>query len=157
AGALGAGAIAVNAFGVGTLYERLEAKVDRWLAGPPPDRATLPTVEVTDPPDTPVPSPPAASAGPARSARPGTTPAPTATPSPRVRVDGDTVAKHGPEFVSETKDVWCSPAGVPTTLAILGLGPASQPRETEIASRINEWESYQDSHNGDWGPAAMAL
>jgi hypothetical protein len=34
---------------------------------------------------------------------------------------------------------------------------APDARETEIASRVREWESYQDSHNGDWGPAAMAL
>ena len=64
AGALAAGAIAVNAFGVGTLYQRLESKIDRWLAGPPPDRATLPTVEVTDPPETPSPSSAAAASDP---------------------------------------------------------------------------------------------
>jgi hypothetical protein len=23
--------------------------------------------------------------------------------------------------------------------------------------RVREWESYDDSHNGDWGPSAMAL
>jgi hypothetical protein len=157
AGALGFGAVAVNAFGAGTLYERLEAKIDRWLAGPPPDRATLPTVEVTDPPETPSTSPPAAIEEPVGSGKPQGTPKPTATPIPRVPVDIDIVARHGPEFSSEIKDVWCSPAGVTTALAIMGLGPASDARQREIASRIHEWEAYQDSKNGDWGPAAMAL
>jgi hypothetical protein len=158
AGALGAGAIAVDAFGVGTLYQRLESKIDRWLAGPPPDRATLPTVEVTDPPETPSPSPPrAASQRPGASARPSGSPRPTPTPIPRVPVDIDIVAKHGPEFAHELRDDWCSPAGVTTALAILGLGAPTDAREKEIASRVREWESYQDSHNGEWGPAAMAL
>jgi hypothetical protein len=156
AGALGFGAVSVNAFGAATLLERLESKIDRWLAGPPPDRATLPTVEVTDPPDSPSP-PPAATDRPGGSGKPSGTPKPTATPTPRVAVDVDIVAKHGPEFASEIKDVWCSPAGVTTALAVMGLGPATDARETEIASRVREWESYQDSHNGDWGPAAMAL
>ena len=155
AGALGVGAISVNAFGVGALYERLEAKIDRWLAGPPPDRATLPTVDVTDPPDSPPPSAPAGE--PEASGRPSGTPGPTATPVPRVPVDVDIVAKHGPEFSSEIKDVWCSPAGVTTALAIMGLAPATNDQQRQIASRIREWESYQDSKNGDWGPAAMAL
>jgi hypothetical protein len=156
AGALGTGAIAVNAFGAGTLFERLEAKIDRWLAGPPPDRAVQ-TVEVTDPPEMPSSAPLAVASGrPDPSPKPGETPKPTPTPIPRVPVDIDIVAKHGPEFSSEIKDVWCSPAGVTTALAIMGLGAASDARQQEIASRIHEWEAYQDSKNGDWGPSAMA-
>jgi hypothetical protein len=159
AGALGAGAIATNTFGAGHLFERLQSKIDRILAGPPPDRATLPTVEVTEPPeDSPSPSPAAtATPGPGESGKPPPTPAPTPTPVPRVAVDVDIVAHHGPEFAHEIRVDWCSPAGVSTALAILGLGAPTDDRQREIAHRVGEWESYQDSHNGEWGPAAMAL
>ena len=36
--ALGSSAVAVNAFGVGDRFDHLIARVDRYLAGPPPDR-----------------------------------------------------------------------------------------------------------------------
>jgi hypothetical protein len=162
-GALGLGAVAVNAFGAGTLFERLQSKVERLIAGPPPDRATLPTVEVTEPPDEDSPSPDASSPAPSASLEPGETPTPTPkptpkpTPVPRVAVDVDIVKKHGPEFAHELRDDWCSPAGVTTALAILGLGAPTEDRQREIAKRVREWESYADSHNGEWGPAAMAL
>ena len=42
-------------------------------------------------------------------------------------------------------------------LAILGHGDNSSARQREIQSRVHEWESYKDSHNGDWGPSAMSL
>ena len=29
--------------------------------------------------------------------------------------------------------------------------------QRELQGRVHEWESYEDSHNGDWGPSAMAL
>ena len=157
AGGLGVAGIATNAFGMGGLYERLLARIDRTL-NPPPDRATLPTVVVTPKPETPEPvaTPlPTLASYPAN--EPPPTPAATPTPLPRVPVDVDIVAHHGPEFAHELRDTWCSPAGVTTALAILGLGAPTDARETEIASRVREWESYADSHNGDWGPAAMAL
>jgi hypothetical protein len=152
-----AGGVATDAFGMQQLAERVVAKIDRTLH-PPPDRATLPTVTVTPRPVTPSPvataTPPLASQ---TGKEPPATPAPTPTPAPRVPVDVDIVAHHGPEFAHELKDTWCSPAGVTTALAILGLGAPTDAREKEIAGRIHEWESYADSHNGDWGPAAMAL
>jgi hypothetical protein len=156
AGALGAGAVGVNAFGLGHLYDRLVQKVERILIGPPPDRTTLPTVTVTEPPDSPSPAPTPTLPPPA-SGEPPATPAPTPTPVPRVAVDVDIVARHGPEFAHEIHVDWCSPAGVTTALAILGLGAPTDARQREIASRVHEWESYADSHNGEWGPAAMAL
>ena len=42
-------------------------------------------------------------------------------------------------------------------LAQLGLGDNSDAFQRRWPSRIQEWESYGDSHNGDWGPSAMAL
>ncbi len=41
-------------------------------------------------------------------------------------------------------------------LAILGLGDTSPQFQGEIAGRIHELESWRDSHNGGWGPAAIA-
>ena len=156
AGALGAFAVGVNAFGMGHLYDRLVQKVERILIGPPPNRATLPTITDEEPSDAPSPSL-TASFEPPASGEPPASAAPTPTPVPRVAVDVDIVAKHGPEFAHELHVDWCSPAGVTTTLAILGLGPPTDARQREIASRVREWESYADSHNGEWGPAAMAL
>jgi hypothetical protein len=153
-GALGVGAIATDAFGVGVLYQRALSKIERILAGPPPDRATLPTIAVTPRPASPPPSP---SPTPLPSGEPTPKPTPKPTPIPRVAVDVDIVAKHGPEFAHELRDDWCSPAGVTTALAIMDLGAPTDDREREIASRVHEWESYADSHNGEWGPAAMAL
>jgi hypothetical protein len=47
--AAGAGAVGVNAFGAGDKFDRLLAKIDRFVAGPPPDRPTVATVDVADP------------------------------------------------------------------------------------------------------------
>jgi hypothetical protein len=153
-GTLGAAAIATNTLGAGRIYERLVAKVDRFLAGPPPpDRATEPTVVVTPKPSIPSPSP-SAGVPPVASGKPPSA-APTATPIPRVPVDVDIVTNHNAVFVHEIHVTWCAPAGVTMALAVLGLGPANAARETEIESRIHEWETYQDSHNLDWGPSAM--
>ncbi len=155
-GALGAVAIATNTLGARVLYDRLLAKIDRVLAGPPPDRTTLPTVEVTPEPESPSPSPTPTPPPPA-SGQPPATPAPTPTPIPRVAVKVDIVPDHNAIFAHEIRDTWCSPAAVTTVLAILGKGAPTDARQTEIAGRVREWDSYSDSHNGQWGPAAMAL
>jgi hypothetical protein len=161
-GALGTAAIATDTLGAGHLFQRFLDKVDRFLAGPPPDRPTIATVEVSDDPgidqddDAPSASPSAGpSATPVPSGQP--TPQPTPTPPPRVKVDVDILQNHRAVFAHELRDDWCAPAGVTTVLAILGLGAPTDARQKEIASRVREWESYSDSHNGEWGPAAMAL
>jgi uncharacterized membrane protein YtjA (UPF0391 family) len=157
AGVLGVGAIATDAGGAGRLYERFVAKVDRFLAGPPPaDRATVATELVTPKPASPSPSP-TASLPPAESGKPQPTPHPTPKPVPRVAVDVDIVKDHDAVFAHELHDTWCAPAGVTIVLAILGKGAPTDAREREIASRIHEWETYSDSHNYDWGPSAMVL
>jgi hypothetical protein len=148
---LGVTAIQTNALGAGNLYDRLVAKIDRFLAGPPPpDRLTEPTVVITPRPVALEPSatpslPPLASGK----------PRPTPKPVPRVAVDVDIVKNHDAVFVSEIRDTWCAPAGVSIVLAIMGKGAPTDARETEIAGRIHEWETYPDSHNLDWGPSAM--
>ena len=164
--AIGASAVAVNAFGAGDKFDRLLAKIDRFVAGPPPDRGAE-TVLVTEPPEdeepiaeptpTPVPTP-------ARSLAPGATPTPTPEPTPtptpkpvRKPVDFDIEPHPRSVFASEVKDTWCSPAGVQMTLAVLGLADTSDRFQAKLQSRVREWESRPDSHNGDWGPSAMAL
>jgi hypothetical protein len=42
-------------------------------------------------------------------------------------------------------------------LAVLGLADTSEAVQHELAGRIDEWESWEDSHNGGWGPAAISL
>jgi len=151
----GFGSVYTNAFGAGTLYERLLSKIDRFVTGPPPpNRATVATITVTDPPTTPEPTATVAPSPPA-SGKPPATPAPTPTPIPRVGVDVDIVQNDKAVFAHELRDDWCAPAGITIVLAILGHGGATDAREREIAGRVHEWDTWADSHNYDWGPAAM--
>jgi hypothetical protein len=148
-GVLGLGAVATNAFGAGDKFERLIAKIERFVIGPPPaDRSTRPTVEVT-----PRPSP---SPTPTASLPPGATPTPTPTPIPRVATDFKLPLDPDAVFAHELRKDWCAPAGVQITLAALGRADTSEAFQRELAARIHEWETYADSHNYEWGPAAMA-
>ena len=163
-------AISTDTLGAGSLFERAVARVDRFLAGPVPDRPAPGTILVTTPDETDEPVP---TATPGTSATPSVSPDPTgsgpiptpvrtpsATPQPtpaRVRVDVDIVKDHDAVFAHEQKDTWCASAGVQMVLAILGRGNTSNAFQRELQSRVREWESYRDSHNGDWGPSAMAL
>ncbi len=86
------------------------------------------------------------------------TASPTATPRPeRVPVDIEIVKHPNAVFAHEIEVTWCASAGVQMTLATLGLVDTSHDQQREIQSRVRRWESYKDSHNGDWGPSAMAL
>jgi hypothetical protein len=164
--AVGASAVAVNAFGAGDKFDRLLAKIDRFVTGPPPDRGAT-TVLVTEPPETdeptaePTPTPVPSPSGPlAPGATPAPTPVPTPTPTPkpvRKAVDYDIEDHPKAVFASEVKDTWCSPSGVQMALAVLGLADTSDQFQAKLQSRVHEWESRPDSHNGDWGPSAMAL
>ena len=49
------------------------------------------------------------------------------------------------------------PAGIQSTLAILGLGDTSHAFQRTIQNRVHEFESLRDSRNGGWGPSALAL
>jgi hypothetical protein len=165
----GFGAITTNALGAGDRFDRLVSRIDRLIAGPVPERSTLPTIDYTPPPlavmsPTPQPSPtrtptraPAGSEAP-----PPPTATPTATPTPTpppAREPVDFTAVSNPEAVfahQDTKD-WCAVAGVAMVLAIHGKGAPSEELQQDLARRVKEWESWEDSHNGRWGPAAMAL
>ena len=144
--ALGFGTVATNAFGAGDLYERVVDRIDRVLAGPVPDRSTRPTVDITPPPATPKPTLP-----------PGASPSPSPTLPPRVPVDVAILDDPEADFAHQVDKDWCAPAGVQMTLAALDKADTSAAFQRELASRVREWESFADSHNGAWGPAAMAL
>jgi hypothetical protein len=160
-GALGTFLVATDTFGAGERWQSVLNRANRFLAGPVPDRPTLSTVRITEPPVTPSPTPaitpPPATLAPGASATPTPAPTPTPTPPKRVPVDVDIVKNPNKVFASELHKDWCAPAGVQMVLAVLGLANTSEGTQREIAGRVREWESYDDSHNGDWGPAAMAL
>ena len=171
----GSTAIATDALGAGNLWERAVAKVDRFLAGPVPDRPAPGTVLVTTPGESEEPDPdeadpdasgeptavpsPAPSAGPTSpGATPVAVPSATAKPAiPRKPVDLDIVKDHEAVFAHELKDTWCAPAGVQMVLAVLGHGSTSHAFQRELQNRVHEWESLKDARDGLWGPSAMAL
>jgi hypothetical protein len=170
----GATAVETNALGAGHLFDRAVAKIDRFLAGPVPDRAGPETVLVTSPDESAAPDEldpdeggPAESLPPdvEPSAEPLATPIPlptaapvTAAPTPQRRpVDFDFLKDHDKYFAHEIKDTWCAPAGIQMALAILHHGNTSAAFQRELQSRVHEWESRKDALDGLWGPSAMAL
>jgi len=162
----GLAGVSTNALGAGDRFQGLVRRVDRFLAGPVPDRSSRPTITVTAPPKTPTPSPRATPSPAARrpsgstGAAPVETREPVATPTPtpvRASVDVDIVADHAAVFAHELEDTWCAVAGTQIVLAIHGKAPTTDAFQRQLARRIREWESRDDSHNGNWGPAAISL
>lgn len=146
------GAVVVDAFGAGEVWQKVLDRVDRFVAGPVPDRPSVATVVVTPPP-TVAPTP-------VVTVVPGAAPSPTPVPLPtlaRLPVDVEIAGHPEAVFAHEIRNTWCSPAGIQMTLAVLGLADTSADFQREIAGRVHEWESYDDSHDGAWGPAAMSL
>ena len=157
---LNVAAMSTDMLGTGRLFDRVVAKVDRFISGPIPERSAPVTVLVTDPPEEtadPEPSATAGASGPAATLLPGATPRPSATPIPRRPVNVDMATDNAAVFAHELKVTWCASAGVQMTLAILRLGDTSNGFQRTIQGRVGEWESAADSHDGDWGPSAMAL
>jgi len=164
---VGVGVVATDTLGAGDLFDRAMARVDRFLAGPVPDRAAPDTVLVNerpedvgalDPDDVPVETPIVGAVGPEITPVPVPTASPTATLNvPRVPVTFDIVADHKAVFAHELEVTWCASAGVQMVLAILNHGDTSHAFQREIQGRVREWESLKDSRNGDWGPSAIAL
>lgn len=163
-GVAGVLAVSQDVAGAGEGFESLVARVDRFIAGPPPARPIQATVRITPRPsataETATPITTAVPATLAPGATPGPTPTPLPTPipkPPRKAVDFDIATDPEAVFKTELRKDWCSPAGVQMTLAQLGLVDTSDRVQVEIAGRVREWESSEDSRNGEWGPAAMAL
>jgi hypothetical protein len=149
-GILASGAIWTDVAGAGETWQKVLDRVDRFVAGPVPDRSIDPIVIVTpQPPPSPTPLP---------TLRPTELPPVTPVPTPvRRAVDVQIDRAPAAHFAHEIRNVWCSPAGIEMTLAVLGLQPISDSLQREIAGRVHEWESRADSHNGGWGPSAMTL
>ena len=149
--ASGFAVVRADVLGMGERFDRWTSRIEAFL-DPPPDRSTIPTVVVTPEPtstSTPRPS--------ATSSEPSTSPTPSPTPLVRAPVDVTIVEDHQAVFSSQTTSDDCAVAGTQMVLTILGLGNASPEFQAQIKSRIGEWESWEDSHNGGWGPAAVSL
>jgi hypothetical protein len=173
---IGFTAVWTNALGAGERFHRLVARIELAL-DPPPRRPTVSTIVVTPRPSPvasavqasgaplarhePIDGPPLtlASATPVVEAPP-TLPPPTLpppTPPPaRTPVDVSLVADPNAVFASQITNEWCAPAGTQMALTVMGLGNPSEAFQNELESRIDEWESWEDSHDGGWGPGAIA-
>jgi len=155
-GVVGATAIWTDALGVGTRFENLVQRIELAI-DPPPDRPSVPTVVVTPRPTLPAtPAPPPSLLPSDAAAAPTTAPTDTPRPTPaRVAVDVDSVPDAETVFASQVAKDWCAPATVQMVLTIFGRGDPSEAFQRELVSRIDEWETWEDSHNGGWGPSAM--
>jgi len=170
---VGVAAIQTDTLGAGHLFDRAVARVDRFLAGPVPDRSAPVTVlvpqasvdpEELDPDEVDASAEPTTPATPAAPTTPGSSPGPlpdpTPTPSPaspREALDYDSIKNYDRVFAHEQEVTWCASAAVQMVIAIHGMGDNSNAFQREIQGRVREWESKKDSRNGDWGPSAMAL
>ena len=144
--------VRADVLGMGERFDRWTSRIEAFL-DPPPDRSTIPTVVVTpEPSPTATPRPVAAS-----SLAPTASATPSPTPLVRAPVDVALVADHTTVFNSQNTSEDCAPAGTQMVLAILGLADTSDAFQEELKGRIGEWESWEDSHNGGWGPAAVSL
>ena len=144
--------VRADVLGMGERFDRWTARIGAFI-DPPPDRSTVPTVVVT-----PAPTP---SATPHPTPTPSGAPSATATPSPtplvRAPVDVALVADHAAVFASQNTNKDCAAAGAQMVLTILGLGNTSPEFQEELKHRIGEWESFNDSYDGGWGPGAVGL
>ena len=148
--------VAAISTGVAGPLPGASAPVAGAATGPQGGEATAPTTAPTTA-TVPVATPAVSGSVPVTTAVP--TPVPTVVPEPtpaRLPVDVDIVRDHASVFAHERKNTWCAAAGVQMTLAVLGLGDTSSALQREIQGRVHRWESYADSHNGRWGPVAMA-
>lgn len=137
-----------NVLGMGERFDRWASRVVAIL-NPPPDRSSVPTVIVT-----PEPTP---TATPVPTLAPSASPTPSPTPLVREAVTVKLVEDHAAVFTSQNTSEDCAPAGTQMVLSILGLADTSPAFQEELKSRIGEWQSFDDSHDGGWGPGAVGL
>jgi len=160
-------AVATNTLEAGYRFNGLVQRV-RLALDPPPDREILPIREMTsksvgaggkDGGD------PAAEAAvapglvsPAKTPRPAkATPKPQKTPRPkREPIDLKLRFNPGKTFASQIDEHWCAIAGTQIVLAMHGILENTDQVQRQIAGRTDEFESRRDSHNGGWGPSAIA-
>ncbi len=146
---LAATAVWTNALGAGDRFDRLVARIEAFV-DPPPHRATLPTIVVTQQPSPTQPASPTAEADAKDGDQlPHVTPIPAPVRGP---VDVNLIANSNAVFISQLTNKMCAVAGTQMALAVMGLADTSEAFQNELNSRIGEWESWEDSHNGHWGP-----
>ncbi len=150
--AMGFTVVRGNVLGVGERFDRLTGRIEAFV-DPPPDRSTIPTVVVTPKP-IPTASP---TTRPTLEPSASPSPSPTATPIVRAPVDVAVVDDHPAVFASQLTEKDCAVAATQMVLTMLGQGDPSAEFQAEIHDRIGEWESWDDSQNGGWGPAAVSL
>jgi hypothetical protein len=139
------GVVWTNTLGMGERFDHLVDRV-RLAVDPPPDRETLPTIEITDP---------LLGVEPAPDERGDERASPTPRPA-RKPVDVKLPVSPRRMFASQVTNDWCAVAGTQIVLAIHGVLDNSAETQRQLANRIDAWESWKDSHNGGWGPAAIA-
>jgi hypothetical protein len=157
----GAVAVWTDTLGAGERFDHLVDRIELAI-DPPPNRPTRKTVVIAASPSArPTRSPTEQpSSAPSGSVEPSATPTPVPTPTPlpvREPVDVSIVDEPEKVFASEITTEWCAPAGTQMVLAILGLGDTSEKFQRQLVDRTGEWDSWEDSHNGGWGPGAIAL
>lgn len=154
-GVVGSSAIWTDTLGAGDKWQAVLDRVDRFIAGPVPDRPSVPTIVVTPPPTL----EPTVSPTVSPSLEPDATlgPTPTVRPTPaRLPVDVDIASDPDAVFAHELTKTWCVPAGITMVVALHGQVTASDAFQREVAGRVHEFETYDDSHNGGWGPSSMS-
>lgn len=140
--------VRADVLGMGERFDRWSSRVVAIL-NPPPDRSSVPTVIVT-----PEPTP---TATPVPTLAPSESPTPSPTPLVRAPVSVRLVEDHAAVFASQNTSEDCAAAGTQMVLAILGLADTSPEFQEVLKSRIGEWQSFDDSHDGGWGPGAVGL
>ncbi len=169
AAVVGLGAVWTNALGAGDRFHRLVARIE-VIVDPPPRRPTLSTIVVTPRPSATADATTMTEVTATGAERepivggpltlPSATPlppAPTPVPTPvRAPVDVSLVSDPNAVFASQITNEWCAPAATQMALTVMALGNTSEAFQNELESRIGEWESWDDSHDGGWGPGAIA-
>lgn len=174
-----------NVLGVRDRAEGLWDRIDLALH-PPADRAGVPTIQVTPPPDElpddadvatadpseevvlvadidPTPSPrptrtPVALPSDGVIATPAPTPSPSPTPRPQRRAVRLTLDAANPKttFASQVDNTMCAAAGLQMVLAMHRQAPTTDGFQRRLHARLDEWETRADAKAGGWGPSAMA-
>jgi hypothetical protein len=156
---VGATAIWTDTLGAGERWESLLKRVDRFLAGPVPDRSSEPTVVIDEPTPPATTQPSAAPSAPAPSVvvtSPPTSPPMAVPTTARTPIDIRMTVNPAASFASQLTNDWCAPAAIQIVMALHRRGNTSEQTQRQIAGRVREFESRADSHNGGWGPASMS-
>lgn len=162
-------AVWTNTLGAADRFSGLVTRV-RMIVAPPPDREIGAEFVIDEsfapatPEPTPAPTPtPRPTLAPGVTPDPRATPEPTAAPTPeptprpvRRRVDLQIRQATAQTFASQVDNTMCASSGVQMVLAMHGKAGTSPALQTEIDSRLNEWESRKDAKAGGWGPASIA-